>query len=423
MATLNVFEVTNAELSKALKESKAPVAKKANKKTVKESAKKIKSKYNKIAANKIKLESMQFVIEAEDNDEVIDYTPDEDVVLVIDPEMDETPADVEEAQEEAEDIVGDYVCKCSICGANYLCDCEEVKAMEEDMEEAEAECPVCGEVGEQIIVGEITPAEEVTTDEDGAEDEVEDETDDEVEDEVDVEDNFDDVDDGTDVNIDINVDGDGVSVDADEEEDYEESIQRAKRRTMLRRESAKRTRMARKSVAESKRSAKILPRKRPTMESKVVNKLSAKRPLTRKTVKESAKGINVDETTLNRMLTKFAKENYGNVRMVKINKGSLRNGKLTLEGVVVTTKGSRRTTKFVCENFKASRVVSAKFTEMGAFTESATTKKNAFTINFVNKNNVYTPTALTYNYNVRENKEAFKVSGKVVNESLRKNRK
>lgn len=435
MATLNVFEVTSSELSKALKESEAPVAKKANKKTVKESVKKIGGKFarnKKIASNKLRVESLQFVKEAEENDEVIDYTPDEDVVLVIDPEMDETPADVEEAEESAEALVGDYVCKCSICGANYVCDCETVEAMEEDLEETEAECPVCGETGEQIIVGEITPAEDVEAE--GEEDEEEEVV---VDDEEIVDDS--DADDVADVDIDINVDGDL----ADEDEDYEESIQRAKRRTALRRESAKRAKlsakrpMAKRTAMESKRTGKILPRsymkksavesklsaKRPAMESKVVNKLSAKRPMTKKAVKEN-KGFNIDETALNRMLTKFAKENYGNVRFVKINKGGLSNGKLTLEGIVTTTKGSRRTTKFVCENFKNGRVVSAKFTEIGAFTESAMKgSKNVFTINFVTKNNVLTPTALTYNFNVKENKEAFNVSGRVVNESLRKNRK
>ena len=183
MATLNVFEVTNSELSKALKESNKP-AKKATKKMTE--SKKVGKKYSKIAANKLKLESMQFVIEAEDNDEVIDYTPDEDVVLVIDPEMDETPADDEAAEEAAEALVGDYVCKCAICGANYVCDCEEIEALGEDLEEAEAECPVCGEVGEQIIVGEITPTEEVAE----TEDEVE-ETEDDVDVDVDVDDDVD----------------------------------------------------------------------------------------------------------------------------------------------------------------------------------------------------------------------------------------
>ena len=416
MATLNVFEVTNSELSKALTESNKP-SKKASKKVVKESAKKIvgnrfKRAKKTISANKIHLESLQFVKEAEENDEVIDYTPEEDVVLVIDPEMDETPADVEEAEADAEDIIGDFVCKCSICGANYLCDCD---AIEEDLEEEEGVCPVCGETGEQIIVGEITPAEEVAEVED--EDEVADEDDVDVDVDVDTDAEDDFADDDTDVNVNINIDADDTD-DTDEDE-YAESIKRAKRRTMLRRESAMKSKlsakrpMAKRTAVESKLSAK-----RP------MGKLSAKRPMAKKSVMESKNNIQLDEVTLNRMLTKFAKENYDNVRFVKISKGSIsKNGTLTLEGIVLTTKGSKRATKFTCENFKSGKVVSAKFTETGAITEGAIKSKNAFTINFVNKNNVYTPTALTYNYAVKEGRQGYSVSGKVMNESFKKNRK
>ena len=427
MATLNVFEVTNSELSKALTESNKP-SKKASKKVVKESAKKIvgnrfKRAKKTISANKIHLESLQFVKEAEENDEVIDYTPEEDVVLVIDPEMDETPADVEEAEADAEDIIGDFVCKCSICGANYLCDCD---AIEEDLEEEEGVCPVCGETGEQIIVGEITPAEEVAEVED--EDEVADEDDVDVDVDVDTDAEDDFADDDTDVNVNINIDADDTD-DTDEDE-YAESIKRAKRRTMLRRESAMKSKlsakrpMAKRTAVESKLSAK-----RPAVESKLsakrpMGKLSAKRPMAKKSVMESKNNIQLDEVTLNRMLTKFAKENYDNVRFVKISKGSIsKNGTLTLEGIVLTTKGSKRATKFTCENFKSGKVVSAKFTETGAITEGAIKSKNAFTINFVNKNNVYTPTALTYNYAVKEGRQGYSVSGKVMNESFKKNRK
>lgn len=430
MATLNVFEVTNSELSKALKESNKP-AKKATKKMTE--SKKVGKKYSKIAANKLKLESMQFVIEAEDNDEVIDYTPDEDVVLVIDPEMDETPADDEAAEEAAEALVGDYVCKCAICGANYVCDCEEIEALGEDLEEAEAECPVCGEVGEQIIVGEITPTEEVAETEDDVE---ETETEDDVDVDVDVEDDFADANDDGDVDIDINIDADDFT----DDEDFDESIQRAKRRTAMRRESAKKTAMRKESKILPRKTTKRpaveskLSAKRPTMKSKLSakrpameSKLSAKRPMPKRpmTKRPVAEQFQIDEVTLNRMLTKFAKENYGNVRFVKINNGSLRKNTLTLEGVVVTTKGSKRATKFVCENFKKGNTVVATFKEIGAFTECAskTNAKNNFTINFVNKNNTYMPTALRYSYNVKEGKNIYNVSGKVMNESIKKNTK
>ena len=134
MAQLNVFELTNSELSKSLKESKS--SKKKNRKShrMTESAKRFGRAIRRtksIAANKLRLESLRFVEEADENDDIIDYTPNDDVLLVIDPEMDETPETAEEAEAAAEELVGDYVCKCSICGANYICDCEDVN---EDLE-------------------------------------------------------------------------------------------------------------------------------------------------------------------------------------------------------------------------------------------------------------------------------------------------
>ena len=390
MAQLNVFELTNAELSKSLKES-APTAKKTAKKSVKRSKKitesaKIGRKFRnakKITANKLRLESLQFVKEAEEDDEVIDYTPEDDVMLVIDPEMDETPETVEDAMDAAEELVGDYVCKCSICGANYVCDCEDVA---EDLEAEEGECPVCGETGEQIVVGEIAPAEDVADDSDDADDEP--------------------ADDDADVDIDINVDD--ADVDADDE-DFEESLARARRRTALRRESAKRVRKAPKMRKESAR--KPMPKR-------------VSRTRTESAKKTRATEYNLDEVTLNRMLTKFAKENYENVRFVKITSAKCNRGRLTLEGVVVTKKGSKRSTKFVAENFKPSKAVAVNFKEIGAFTESAVSKKTpAFTINFSMNGNTITPTALRYKYDVKESKSLYRVEGKVMNESAKSARK
>lgn len=385
MATLNVFELTNEEFNKArtVKESKTT---KKSSKVVKESknAKRI-GKYKKveklskkvIPSNKLRLESLRFVEEAEENDEVIDYTPEEDVVLVIDPEMDETPETEAEAEEAAEELIGDYVCKCAVCGANYVCDCEDVA---EDLESEEGECPVCGETGEQIIVGEITPAEDVVDDEEETEDEVADE--DEFEDEFEDEETEDE--DEADVNVDVNVNVEG---DDEDEDEYEESISRAKRRTALRREAAMKKRN------------------------------SARR------VESKSKEYNLDEVTLNRMLTKFAKENYDNVRFVKITKGSCKGTRLTLEGTIVTKNNTKRATKFVCENFRPTPTMTAKFTEIGAFTENAISRGPAFTVDFRTRNNVITPVTLKYSYKVKENRGKFLVSGKVMNESFKKRNK
>ena len=322
MAQLNVFEITQNALSKSrVDESKTT---KTTKKGLKESRKTTKKAkpFGKIPANKIKLESLSFIKEAEEDDEVIDYTPDEDVVLVIDPEMDETPETVEDAEEAAEELVGDYVCKCSICSATYVCDCEDVD-VNEDLEIEEGECPVCGETGEQIVVGEIAPAEVA---DDASEDEADDGAEDDVDVDVDVDD-ADNADDESSADIDINVDDvDDFDVDADDE--YEESISRAKRRTALRRESKAINRKPMRKSVRAKNESRVLARK------------PARKPMPKRAAMESkATEYNFDDATMSRMLTSFAKENYDNVRFVKITKANCRRNRLTLEGVVVTKKG------------------------------------------------------------------------------------
>lgn len=118
----------------------------------------------KISASKIKLESRrifedadldeldtQFAVDPEDSEE-------DEVVLVVDPEL---PSDEEVPEDAAENMIGDEVYKCPICGANYVCDCEGEKneSVEVDENGVPTECPICGDDAEQILVGEIAPAE------------------------------------------------------------------------------------------------------------------------------------------------------------------------------------------------------------------------------------------------------------------------
>ena len=319
-----------------------------------------------IPVNKLKVESIRFFEDEDtDGDATADYTPEDDVVLVIDPEMEETPESEEDAEAAAEELIGDCVCKCAICGANYVCDCESVN---EDMESEEDTCPVCGETGEQIVVGTITPTEEIS---------------DEDEDELtDIED--DDFDDDT-------------SSDDEDDDDFGESVQRAKNRTMNRRRT------------ESKR-----------VNHRPVRRTESNRTPSRKSSSKSVtKEFMFDEAVLNRMLTRFAKENYDNVKFVKISRGKVANGKLTLEGVVTTTRGNKRTIKFVSENFKPSSRMTLKFKEFGPFTESTKSKSTSFVVECVTRGKTITPMALKYNYKVQERKNMYQVSGKVMTESAR----
>lgn len=118
----------------------------------------------KIKANQIKVESKKIF---EDSDEEIlskefevPAEDSEEVVLVIDPEL---PSEEEVPEDAAEELVGDLVYKCPVCGSNYVCDCdsEALEGIEVDEEGAPLECPVCGDDADQILVGEIAPVDEV----------------------------------------------------------------------------------------------------------------------------------------------------------------------------------------------------------------------------------------------------------------------
>ena len=396
MADINVFELTNKELHK----SEKPVAKMpktAKKKSVKESFAKTRSAKRRrpfsIPANKLKLESLShYLMEEEDgveSDVVADYTPNDDVVLVIDPEMDEVPDDLEQAEEQAEELIGDHVCKCSICGANYVTDAE----ITEDFEMEEETCPVCGEEGEQIVVGVITPTEELSDDDAEEIDDVDVEDEEGADEEEFSEEEFED-EDGTEEEF------------AEEEEDFGESVRRSRARTLRRKaESVRRParrlakRPARRTESTARRTKRVMPRK-------------AYRPVT------ESKAVAFDEKTFNRMLTKFAKENYSNVKFVRISKGTVRGNRLTLEGTVTTTKGSKRAIKFISESFKQGKRMTLRFRESGPFTESVKSSAPTFIVDCFMRGSMIVPATLKYNFKAKENKNTYSVTGKVLSESV-----
>ena len=157
------------------------------------------------------------------------------------------------------------------------------------------------------------------------------------------------------------------------------------------------------------------------------------RPLARKTSRKTTpvqEDITFDEVTLNRMLTTFAKENYSNVKSVRISKGTVRGTRLTLEGVVTTTKGSKRPIKFVAENFKPEKTMSIKFREIGPFTESIKGQKVTFIVECVMRGKQVVPAALKYNFKAKnatssklESRSTYSVTGRVLSESVRGNRR
>lgn len=373
MAMLDVFEMTNSELNKTLNTTKKVTessSKARKRKAVKESVGRRFRSIKKVPANKIRLEAIGAFVE--DDEEVsVDYTPEDDVMVVVDPEMDEAPDNVEDAKAEAEQHIGDHICQCSICGATYITD-EDV--VEEDLESEDAVCPVCGEEGEQIIVGEVAP---MNTEEETEDDNTSEEDDFATEDDFDVEDEDQTEDTTDDTDTDDDVEDDTAT---------EESFRRARR------------------MGENQR--------RPGRPSRS----GIQKPYVPKKMTESQ----FDEVTLNRMLTKFARENYDNIRAVKISRAKTNNGTLTLEGIVTTTKGNKRTVKFVCENYKPSSRMTLRFKEYGPFTESYRNNNNSFIVECTMKGNTIRPVALKYSYKVKENRSMYAVSGSVLKESLQK---
>lgn len=397
---INVFELTNTAL-KSLNESTKPTAKKAKKvasKKMSESVRKAKRPVSKklrkeavrkISCGKLRLESMKFVEDA-DSDE-FDFTPEDEVVVVVDPEMDEVPASEEEAKEAAEELIGDTICKCSICGANYVCDCD--STIEEDVD-GEVEtcvedgtCPICGEEAPQIVVGEIVPADDASVADTDDVDNVDDDDTDETEDTATTDDDF--VTDDDTANESVRRRPAVKRPVRRESTTARRTSRVASRKPALKRERVATSRMARKPMAkkpvrvESKRTARpVMNRVRPT--SRV-----------------AGKQIDFNECALNRLFTKFAKENYDNVASVRFTDGKVVGTKLTVEGIVRTTKGSKRTIKLVAENFKpVAGKIKLQCREMGPFTESVKMPKNKvpFVVECDVRASKVTPVSMKYAY-------------------------
>lgn len=465
MADLNVFEMTNMALKNLDNTTKAKSSvnesvKRVSKKTSKPN-RMLEKKMPKIGFKKLKLESTKFMEEAEDDD--FNYTPDDEVVLVIDTDMEEVPATEEDAVAAAQELVGDTVCKCSVCGANYVCECDGV--IEEDVDgettlvAEDGVCPVCGEECTQIVVGEIV-ADDTTTDVEVSDDEVDVEVSDDED--FDFEDEDFEIEEACGRKSKKSAKTTAKKEACDDKEDDKksdteevnervrrprrrESVKRPVRRpTMQRRTESTRRPISRTRTNRSLRS-KTLENKaiRPkTLRSKTLenrargmsrtatrpNRLtrteSARRPISRRPATRNAMQFN--EKALNRLFTKFATENYSNVKAVKFTGGAIRNNKLTLEGTVLTTKNTKRSIRLVSENFSLRNAKNGKLTfaarEIGPFTESAMKVRNRapFAVECVVRGTTVSPVALKYAYQTKNNSlkeskrnDIYKVFGKV----------
>lgn len=149
----NIFEqlmAQNRELSEA------PV--------VKESVDKLR-----VPVTKIRLESLEVLENKslEETDQMFELpgqealdNPEEtkDIVVIVDPELpadgDAKDVDMEKA---AEELIDQKLYKCPVCGGNYVCKGE----CKTDEEGKPTECPICGDDSVQIEVGVIAPMDSV----------------------------------------------------------------------------------------------------------------------------------------------------------------------------------------------------------------------------------------------------------------------
>lgn len=343
------------------------------------------NEHKKIPVKNIKVESLRIFEEADydevsqefANTEVTDENPDE-IVLVVDPEL---PAEEEVPEDAAEQMVGDLVYKCPICGSNYVCDCnaELGEGIEVDENGVPTECPICGDDADQILIGEIAPAE-------GAGEEVDPdlEGDEEVEEEE--EDPF--IDDEEVPEEDIPEEEGEVVEEESLQEDFGDDV----------------------DDAEDEPDAFI---DEPALELEVPAEDPRKEePAPAVEVNNSTVTLLLDDSKFESLMTQMIRENYKGNPAFKITRCSSRNGQLRLEYFV---REGRKVTKgiMVGEGFdKSSRVMTLKFKDKGAFTESFA-KRPSFVVECVRIRNAVTPVSVNYDYKVRVNESLYRVSGKV----------
>lgn len=429
---VNVFEMAFRE-NAALTSEPAKPSKKVVESVARKVAKLIEPE--KIVKESVQLSKIRFT---EDTDEISSVQPDDDIVVVysddIKPDMTE-----EEVEQAAQDLIGATICKCGVCGANYIASEEhshddelvvtdDVTTEDEEIpdeftftdEEGESlddidfadeelgesllfrediedivddddtltdeeisahTCPVCDATENQVEVGEIVPTEEASAEPTTDDETVPTETDTDTE-EAPVK-----------VDVDVNVNGD------DEEEVSTESL-----------EAVKSGKIRRHVKAESK---------------KTVRKTPARRAVKAESAKSKKSSLAFNEKAFSRLLNKFVAENYENVSKVEITSGkATKNNELCFEGKVTAKSGKTRAITFETVGFKYTEgLMKIKMIEKGPFTEAARVQKNAvpFVLECRARDGRVMPTAFKCRYAIKMQNEWFECRGKyTLSESVKK---
>ena len=339
---------------------------------------KIVKESRKISCKHLKVESRKFFEENDIDDLEKDFAVPEDeksdeVVLVIDPEL---PSDEEIPEEAAEEMVGDKVYKCPVCGSNYVCNCDNdgmIEGVEVDEDGAPLECPICGDDADQILIGEIAPAEEAPGEEVDPEPEKPEE--DEGEEETPAEEGV-----PEEVKDDL---GESLAKDSDEALEEENPVEDPENMMVLDTDSVE--------VNEEEEEEKPAP--------EVV-------------VTDSEVTLVLDDAKLESMMNKMIKENYKGNPVFQVTKVSRNGNNLKIEYVV---RNGKKTSKglLVGEGFnKDSRLMKISFRDKGAFTESFA-KTPSMVVEFARIGNKVIPTKMKYDFKVKVNESLYQVVGKV----------
>lgn len=375
---INVFEKAFLANS-AINESVNTAEKAENKTNIKESVNKTEAKAEKVVKESVALNKLRFTKEDVEN-----LQPEEDVMVVYNPDLtdDMSAEDVEAA---ADALIGHDICKCGVCGANYVGDCDDHKCEEEPIivanEEDFVEAEPADDENEYDDFSESLLFKHITEDVDDEEpvDDTADEADADAETDDDTTESAECVCPVCGATENQIVVGEIAPID-DEEPETSEETEAADDTTVE--EPAEESTESEESAEETEDS-----------------------------------DIDIDESVLNRLFNKFAAENYDNVKRVKFNHGCLVNGELRLEGKVLSKKGSVRPIVITSEGFKLSDdTTRIRISERGPFTESAVIAKNRvpFVLECKISGNKIDLTALKYQYTVQESAHKYSVSGREV---------
>ena len=455
------------------------------------------------------------------------FQPDEDVLVVYNDELDDNMSD-DEIEDVISNSINKCVCKCGVCGANYIVnddnftaeDKSEVETttteesvkktsdksktldesmlfkglslLEADDEDLDAEdsedlidstdttieddnledddstdsvedvdeitskeeenkctctCPICGATEQQSVIGTISEDDVITFDKD-------EESDDKA-DEDDIEDK-DDIKDEDDIEIKDDEDFDDTSIEdvtSEEIEEVDEPKVESKRR--LRKHFKEEKDLD--DVEDSEDIYAYSTREDPNPDPKFIISSNVDGEICRVSTKYDAEhtietfkiedrrdkirkkqnivytctkldgtpcNFSINEKALNTLFTKFANENYENVKDVVFTSGKvLKDGNIKIEGIVNTKSGKVRSITLESVGFKISpNTKIIKFVEKGPFTESAKISPNKvpFVVECTIRNKYILVKSLKYNYRLSESNNTYAVYGK---HSLFENRK